>query len=95
MTAVSKNVYIDKLYDIHDIYKNKYHRTIQMKPVDVKSGTYIDYGVGSNDKDPKSKVGDYVRITKYKNILAKRSGKSWSEVFVIKSQKYGTVDICY
>ena len=42
MTTISKNVYIDKLDDIVDEYNNTYHRTIKMKPVDVKDNTYID-----------------------------------------------------
>ena len=42
MTSVSKNVYIDKLDDIVDEYNNTYHRTIKMKPFDVKDNTYID-----------------------------------------------------
>ena len=43
MTSVSKNVYIDKLDDIVNEYNNTYHRTIKMKPVDVKDNTYIDF----------------------------------------------------
>ena len=43
MTSVSKNVYIDKLDDIVGEYNNTYHRTIKMKPVDVKNNTYIDF----------------------------------------------------
>ena len=43
MTAISKNVYIDKLDDIVNEYNNTYHRTIKMKPVDVKDHTYIDF----------------------------------------------------
>ena len=39
-----------------------------MNPVDVKSSTYIDSTNGNNDKDPKFKIGDIVRISKYKNI---------------------------
>ena len=42
MTSISKNIYIDKLEDIINKYKNTYHSTITMKPVDVKSSTYID-----------------------------------------------------
>ena len=42
MTSVSKNVYIDKLSDIADKYNNTYHSTTKMKPVDIKSSTYID-----------------------------------------------------
>ena len=71
MTSVSQNVYIDKLDDIVGEYSNTYHRTIKMKPVYVKDNTYIDFQKEINDKDPKVKVGDYVRISKYKNIFAK------------------------
>ena len=42
-----------------------------MNPVDVKGYTYIDFNKEVNDKDPKFKIGDYVRISKYKNIFAK------------------------
>ena len=84
MTSVSKNVYIDKLDDIMNEYNNTYHRTIKMKPIDVKDNTYIDFEKEVNDKDPKFKVGDHVRISKYKNIFAKTYIPSWSEeIFVI------------
>ena len=71
MTSISKNVYIDKLDDIVNEYNNTYHRTIRMKPIDVKDNTYINIGKGVNDKDSKFQVGDHVRISKYKNIFAK------------------------
>ena len=59
-----------------------------MKPVDVKDNTYIDFEKEVNDKDPKFKVGDYVRISKYKNIFAKGYMLNWSEeVFVISKIK--------
>ena len=64
MTSASENVYIDKLDDIVHEYNNTYHRTIKMKPVDVKDNTYIDFKQEVNDKDPKFKVGDHVRISK-------------------------------
>ena len=84
-TSISKNVYIDKLDNIVNEYNNIYHRTIKMKAVDVKDNTYIDK---VNDKDPKFKVGDLVRSTKYKNIFAKGYTPNWSEeVFVIKQVK--------
>ena len=79
MTAISKNVDIDKLDNIVDEYNNTYHRTIKMKPVDVKDNTYIDFKKEVNDKDPKFKVGDHVRISKYKNIFAKGYTPNWSE----------------
>ena len=88
MTSISKNVYIDKLDDIVNKYNNTYHSTIKMKPVDVKSNTYIDYSKEINNKDPKFKIGDIVRISKYKNIFAKGPTPNWSEeVFVIKKVK--------
>ena len=94
MTSVSKNVYIDKLDDIVDEYNNTYHTTIKMKPIDVKDNTYINTDKEINNKDPKSKVGDRVRISKYKNIFAKGYMPNWSEeVFVIKKvKKYYSVD---
>ena len=64
MTSISKNVYIE--YE----YNKTYHRLIKMKPADVKDNTYIDFKKEVNDKDPKFKVGDHVRISKYKNIFA-------------------------
>ena len=65
-----------------------YHRTIKMKPADVKSNTYINSNKKINNKDPKFKIGDIVRISKYKNIFAKGYVKNWSEeVFVIKKVK--------
>ena len=88
MTSVSKNVYIDKLDDIVNKYNNTYHSTIKMKPVDVKSNTYIDSSKEINDKDPKFKISDFVRILKYKNIFANVFTLNYSEeVFVIKKVK--------
>ena len=88
MTSISKNVYIDKLDDIVDEYNNTYHTTIKMKPADVKDNTYINTDKKINNKDPKFKVGDHVRISKYKNIFAKGYMPNWSEeVFFIKKVK--------
>ena len=69
MTSISKNVNIDKLDDIVDEYNNTYHTTIKMKPID--DNTYINTSKKINYKDPKFKVGDQVRISKYKNIFTK------------------------
>ena len=81
-------MYIDKLDDIVGEYNSTYHTTIKMKPVDVKENTYIDSKREINDKDPKSKVGDHVRISKCKNIFAKGYTPNWSEeVFVISKIK--------
>ena len=60
MISISKNVYIDKLDDIVNEYDKTYHRTIKMKPVDVKDNTYVDFKKEVNDKDPKFKVGDFL-----------------------------------
>ena len=98
MTSISKNVCIVKLDAIVNEFNNTYHRTIKMKPVDVKDNTYIDSmelhsaelrsSKEVNDKDPKFRVGDHVRNCKYKNIFAKRCTSNWSEeVFVIKKVK--------
>ena len=88
MTSISKNVYIDKLDDIVDEYNNTYHITIKMKPIDAKDSTYINTDKEIKNKDPKVKVGDRVRISKYKNIFVKGYMSNWSEeVFVIKKVK--------
>ena len=85
MTSISKNVYIDKLDDIVNEYNNKKHRTIKMKPIDVKDNTYITFDKEVNDQGPKFKVDDHVRISKCKNIFAKGYTPNWSEeVFAIK-----------
>ena len=72
ITAISKYIYIDKLDDIVSKYNNTYHNTTKMKPVDVKSNTYIDSSKEINDKNPKFKIIDNIRISKYKNVFAKR-----------------------
>ena len=85
MTSLSKNGYIDKVDDTVDEYNNTYHTTIKMKPIGVKDNTYINTDKEINDKTPRFKVGDHVRISKYKNIFAKGYTPNWSEeVFVIK-----------
>ena len=64
------------------------HRTIKMKPIDVTSDSYAEYNEDFNKKDPKFKVGDHVRISKYKNIFAKGYAPNWSEeVFVVSGIK--------
>ena len=77
--SILKNVYIYKLDDIVNEYNNAHHRTIKMRPVDVKDNTFIDFKIEVNDKDSKYKVGDHVRISKYKNIFAKVYTPIWSE----------------
>ena len=56
-----------------------------MKPVDIKPSTYINSGKEINDKGPKFKVGDIIRISKYKNIFSKGNVPNWSKkVFITK-----------
>ena len=71
MTSKPKNVHIDKLDDIVNKYNNKYHRTIKMNPVDVKSSIYFDFNKEHNKEGLKFKVDDHVRISKYKRFLQK------------------------
>ena len=89
-TAISKNIYFDVLDDIVNKYNNTVHRTIKMKPIEVTDDYYAEYNgiafnedpsteLHSNKKDPKHKVWDNVRISKYKNIFAKGYTANWSE----------------
>ena len=94
MTSISKNVSIDKLDNIVNKYNNAYHSTSKMKPVDVKSNIiyiyiyiyiYINSSKEINNQDPKFKIGDIVRKSKYKNVFTKGYVPNWSEeVFLIK-----------
>ena len=88
MKALSKDVYFDVLDDIVNKYNKAVHRTIKMKPINVTSGSYAEYKEDSNEKDCEYKVGDRVRISKYKNIFAKEYAENWSEeVFVVSKIK--------
>ena len=79
MTAASKNVYFDFLDDIVDKYNNTVHRSIKAKPIDVTSDCYVEYNEDSNVTKPKIKVGNRVRISKYKSIFAKGYTQNWSK----------------
>ena len=88
MTAISKNVYFDVLKDIINKYNKTVHKTIKMKPIDVTDDSFVEYNEDLNERNPKFKVGDHVRISKYKNIFAKGYAPNWSEeVFVINKIK--------
>ena len=95
LTAVSKNVYFDVLDDIVNKYNNTVQRTIKMKPIDVTSDSYAEYNEDFNKKDPKFKVGDNVRISKYKNIFAKGYTPNWSEEVFVVSKIKNTVPWTY
>ena len=73
-------MYIDNLNDIVDKYNNVFDGIIKIKLVDVKDNTYIIFNKEFRDEDPKFKVGDHVRISKYKNRFVKRYA-NWSEEF--------------
>ena len=87
-TSISKNLYICTIDDKVNKYNKTYHRKIKMKPVDVKSNTCVNSSKEILDPDPKFKIYDTVRISKYKNIFAKGYVPNLSEeVFVITDVK--------
>ena len=94
MTATGKNVYYDVLDDIVNEYNNTKHNTIKMKPKDIgnnKKREYILINIminiyidKHNEKRSRFKVGDRVRISKFKNIFAKGYTPNWSrEIFIV------------
>ena len=95
MTAISKNVCFEVLDDIVNKYNNTIHITIKMKSIDVKDNTYVDWKKEVNDKNPKFKVGDHVRVSNYKNIFAKGCTPNWSEEVFIISKIKNTVPWTY
>ena len=82
MTSISKHVYIDKLDDIVNECNNRFD-IYEMRPIDVKDNAYIDSSKEVNDKDPKFKVSDHVRISKYKNIFVKGYTPNWAEEVLV------------
>ena len=95
MISISKNVCIDKSDDLVNKYNNTYHSTIKLRPGDVKSNTYIDSSKEINDEDPRFKIGDIVRISKYENIFAKVYTPNWSEEFFVIKKVRNTVPWTY
>ena len=84
MTATGKNVYYDVLDDVVNKYNNTKHSTIKMKPKDVKDNNKRVYIDEHNEKDSRFKADDRVRISKFKNIFAKRYDPNWStEIFIV------------
>ena len=79
MTMNSKHLYIDRLNDKADKYNNTYHRSIKMKPIDVKTNTHIDFDFENNDEDHKFEVGNHMRISRYKHIFTKVYTPNWPE----------------
>ena len=95
MTAISKIAYFNVLDDIVNKYNNTVYRTIKMKPIDVTSDSYVEYNENFNKKDPKFKIRDCLRISKYKNIFAKGYAPNWSEEFFVVSKIKNTVPWTY
>ena len=84
MTATGKMVYYDVLDDVVNKYNNNKHSTIKMKPIDVEDNNKRVYIDEHNEKDSRFKVGDRVRISKFKNIFAKEYAPNWSsEIFIV------------
>ena len=83
------------LNDIANKYNNTVHRTIKIKPIDVINDSYVKYNEDSNKKGRKFKVGDHVRIAKYKNIFAKEYVPNWSEEVSIVNKIKNTVPWTY
>ena len=84
MTATGKNEYYDVLDDVVNEYNNTKNNTIKMKPKDVGYNNKRVYIDEHNKKDSRFKIGDRVRISKFKNIFAKGYTVNWSrEIFII------------
>ena len=91
MTATGKNVYYDVLDDVVNKYNNTKHSTIKMKPIDVKDNNKRVYIDEHNEIDSRFKVGDRVRISKFKNIFAKGYTPNWSKKIFILDKINDTV----
>ena len=77
------------LDDIVNKYNITAHKTIKMKPIGVTGDSYAEYNEDFNKKDPKFKVGDHVRISKYKTIFPKEYVPNWSdEVFIVSKIQF-------
>ena len=95
MTVVSQNVYFHVSDDIVNKYNNTVHRSIKIKPIDVTSDSYAEYNEDSNEKGPRFKVGDRVKISKYKSVFAKGYTQNWSEEVFVVSKIKNTVSLTY
>ena len=91
MKKKKKNVYFDVIDDIFDKYNNTVHRTIKMKPIDIRGDSYAKYNEDFNKKYPNFKVGVHVRISKCKTIFAKGYTPNWLEEVIAVSKTKNTV----
>ena len=95
VTTIGKNVYFNVLDDIVDKYNNSFNSLIKMKPKDVTDDSFVEYSEETNKKSPKFKVGDHVRISKYKSIFAKGYTPNWSEEVFVVNEVQNTVPWTY
>ena len=95
MTTIGENVYFNDLGDIVDKYNKTVRSSIKMKPKDVKDDSFAEYSEETNKKSPKFKVGDDVRISKYKNIFAKGYTPNWSEEAFVVNKVQNTAPWTY
>ena len=95
MTTIGKNVHIDFLDDIVKKYNNTVQNSIKMRPKGVADDSFAEYSKETNEKGPKFKVGDNVRISKYKNIFAKGYMPNWSEEVFVVNKVQNTVPWTY
>ena len=94
MTATGKNVYYDVLDDVVNKYNNTKHSTIKMKPIDVRDNKTVHIDE-HNEKRSRFKVGDTVRISKFKNIFAKGYTPNCSKEINIVDKINDTVPYTY
>ena len=92
---LKNKIYFNVLDDIVKKYNNTVHRTIKMKPIDVTSDSYAEYNEDFNETEPKFKVGDLVRISKYINDITKRYTQNWPEKAFFISKIKSTVPWTY
>ena len=77
-------------------YNKTFHKAIKIKPTDVKRDSHPDQNVDSNEEYLEFKIGDHVRLLRYKNIFAKEYTPNCSEkVFIINKIKKETVPWTY
>ena len=95
MTVTGKKVYYDFLDDVVNKYNSTKHSTIKMKPIDVKDNNKRVYIDEHNEKDSRFKVGDRVRISKFKNIFAKGYAPNWSSKIFIVDKANDTTPYTY
>ena len=95
MITIGKDVYFNDLDDIVKKYNNTVHSSIKMKRKDVTDDSFAEYSEETNKKSPRFKIGDHVRISKYKNIVAKGYTTNWAEEVFVVNKVQNTVPWTY